>query len=93
MKKGENKDNSFGVSSVILGILSIVLASANGMGIILGIIGIVFSKKQEKIGKNKWSKAGFILNLIGIILGIVLLTVFIIYILKNPELYENLTNA
>ena len=90
MKKEENQkssnDNNCGVVSVVLGILSIILLAGNGIGIIIGIIGLIFGKKQEKTSKNKWSRAGITLNIIGIILGIILLIVFIYLVLNNPEL-------
>lgn len=75
---GVNRDNSFGVAGVVLGILSIVSLSV--LGIILGIAGLVFSLKQNKHGKNKWSKAGIILNIIGIILGIAAIVFFVNYL-------------
>ena len=65
----EGNDNSCGIASVVLGILSIIFASISG--IILGIISLVFALKQKKIAKNKWSKAGLILSIIGIILSII----------------------
>ncbi len=75
-----SKDNSFGVVGVVLGILSILFLSSGG--IVLGIIGLVFSLKQKKLSANSWSKAGAYLNIIGIILGIIALVIFFIY----PEL-------
>ena len=65
-----SKDNSFGIAGVVLGIISVLFLSN---GIITGIIGLVFSLKQKKLNANKWSKAGIILNVIGIILGIAML--------------------
>ena len=65
----EANDNSCGVTSVVLGILSIIFASA--VGIVLGITSLIFAIKQNKISKNKWSKAGLILSVIGIILSII----------------------
>lgn len=61
-------DNSLGVTSVVLGILSIVFASA--IGVILGIIALVFAVKQQNRSANSWGKAGKILAIIGIILSI-----------------------
>lgn len=95
LKKPE--DNSFGVCAVIFGILSIVLSSGNGIGITLGVIGLIFGVKQKKIRKNGWSKTGLILNIIGILLGIVFLIYTVTYIINNPELISQLqgqlTNA
>ena len=84
MKKEEKSmDNSFGTASVILGILSITLSSL--MGITLGIIGLVFSIKQKKKMENKWSDAGKILNIIGVILGVIVFTLALVYLLKSPD--------
>ena len=96
MKKEESQmnDNSFGVAGVILGILSIVFSSITG--VILGIIGLVFSMKQNKIMKNKWARAGTILNIIGIIIGIVFFVYALNSLLNNPDFLSQLqqiTNA
>lgn len=93
MKKEEG-DNSFGIASVVLGILSIVFSSASG--IILGIVGLIFSLKQKKRMKNSWSKAGFILNIIGIILGIIILIYAAYAIANNPDIiaqFKQLANV
>jgi len=77
MKK---EDNSFGVAAVILGILSIMFASING--IILGVIALIFAKKQQKRSPNSWGKNGKILSIIGIILSIIIMIV----IITKPEI-------
>lgn len=87
MAKEEMKDNSSGVAGVILGILGILGGGIIGwVGIVLGIIGLCFSLNQKKHGKNKWSKAGFILNIIAIALGVVAVIFGLIYLSKHPEL-------
>ncbi len=68
-KEVYERDNSFGVAGVVLGVMSILSVSA--MGIVTGVVGLVFSIMQNKKGKNKWSTAGIALNIIGIILGII----------------------
>ena len=83
MKKEELKqDNSFGTASVILAINSIIFSSM--AGVIFGIIGVVFALKQKKIAKNSWSKAGVMLNVIGIILGIIVFIMALKTIINNP---------
>jgi len=87
-------DNSFGVGGVILGILSIVFSSITG--VILGVIGLIFSVKQNKIARNKWAKAGMILNIIGIIIGIIFFVYALNSIINNPDFLSQLqqiTNA
>lgn len=81
MKK---EDNSFGIASVVLGILSIVFSGANG--IIIGVVALVFANKQMKNFKNSWGKNGKILSIIGIILSIVL----IIILITKPELFAQI---
>jgi Na+-driven multidrug efflux pump len=79
IKKGDkiSGDNSSGVVGVILGILSIILLS--GTGIFLGVIGLIFSMKQNKVNRNKWTRAGITLNVIGIILGIIAIVLVAVY--------------
>ena len=92
MKKEETKkhleDNSFGVASVVLGILSILFASING--IILGIIALVFANKQKNKSPNKWAKNGRILAIIGIILSILTIVVSIWLLRNNPTALRSL---
>jgi drug/metabolite transporter (DMT)-like permease len=76
MKKSAS-DNSFGTASVVLGIISIAFSSM--IGVLLGIIGLIFAFNQSKIEKNKWAKAGKILNIIGVLLGIVAIVIFSLY--------------
>ena len=88
MKKEDFKDNSFGVASVVFGILSIVLASL--IGLLLGIIAFIFARKQIMIQPNQWSKTGKILSIIGIALSIIVLILLIVGVTTNPNLLANL---
>ncbi|SRR3989344_217829 len=88
-KEGLTTDNSFGVASVTLGVTGIALAFFSNplVGLVLGIVGLVFSKKQKMLGENVWSRRGKILGIISIILGIVLFIISIIiafYFAQNP---------
>jgi hypothetical protein len=88
-------DNSCGVTSAIMGILSVTLPLLSPVilpSIVFAIIGIVFASKQNKISKNKWSKRGKILSIIGII--IVILGVALNYWIatNHPELLAQLGN-
>ena len=75
MVKKEGEGNSFGIIGVVFGILSILSLSI--AGIVMGIIGLIFSMKQKKVNKNNWSKTGMILNIIGIILGLIVTYIFV----------------
>ena len=70
-------DNSFGIASVVLGILSILFASINGL--ILGIVALVFANKQMQKHHTKWGKNGKLLAIIGIILSIIVIIIIILY--------------
>lgn len=79
VKKKEN--NTWGLWSLILGIASIVFCWFSLLGIISGILAIVFSIKQEKISKNRNAKVGKITGIIGLILSIIYLTVMVTILL------------
>lgn len=68
-KEIKHHDNSSGVVSVVLGILSLVFFLIPFIGMILGIVGVVFAYKQNKSMPNKWSRAALWMCWIGIILG------------------------
>ena len=88
MKKEEAKNqcsNSFGIASVILGILAVNFASV--FGIVPGILGLIFGIKQNKISRNNWGKWGIILSLIALILS-VLVIVLNLWLAKNAGLFS-----
>lgn len=74
-------DNTWGLWSLILGIASIVLFWAPILGIVSGILGIVFSNKQKKIADNGNAKVGKITGVIGLVLSILYLIAMICFIL------------
>ncbi len=95
VKKEVKRDkNAFGVTSFTLGILSVIFIILNPViGLVLGIIGFIFGKKQNKIQKTSLSKAGIVLSIIGIILSVTIVILGIIairYIANNPEILAQL---
>jgi len=69
------KKPNFEIVAYVLGIVSIVIAISTPVaGLVLGIIGLVYSKKQ----KTELSKKAKKLNIIGIVLSIILTIVSII---------------
>ena len=72
MKREENyQDNSFGIASVILGIVGSVLGVLV-LPVLLSIIGLVFGIVQYKKGKNTWAIWGIALSVFGIIISVYL---------------------
>ena len=100
MSKEESKDNSFGVASVVLGILGIVsilltffAVFAPIAGLILSVMSLVFANKQKKINYNSWAKSGFTLSIIGIILNIVIFIWLITSIVKTVKVLRELKTS
>jgi len=95
VKKETKKDkNTFGITCFTLGILSVVFVILNPViALILGVIGFIFGKKQNKIQKNSLSKAGIILSIIGFALSLAIIILVIIaikYFANHPELLAQL---
>lgn len=77
-------EHSKAVASLILGICSCVscfLGVGAIIGVVLGIIGIVLSKKATKAGNEETiNKAGFILSIIGLcISGVVFVATLFVF--------------
>ena len=71
----EKKKEDFSFVSYVLGIVSVVMILFVPLAaVVLGIIGIIYSKKQKTILSDKGRK----LSLIGIILGTVVFTIFLV---------------
>jgi len=64
----KHKDNSSGIAGLIFGILAVV---SGAPGVVFGFVGFWFSLYQNKHGKNRWSKWGIALNIIGFVIGLV----------------------
>ena len=65
-----------GVASLVLGIISVVMAVLfSGFGwlaAILGVIGIVLGSSARKKGEKGVATAGFVLSIIGLVLGLLM---------------------
>lgn len=70
MKKEGNGDNSFGVSSVSLSIIGIIISLLIIPSVLLGIVGLVFGIIQLRKSNNSWAKWGIALSILSIIAGI-----------------------
>ena len=78
-KEVERGDNSFGIASVVFGVLSIIFALSFG-GIVLGVVGFFFSLRAKRTANNRWAKWGFWLNIVGIVLGVIVIYFFVTYL-------------
>lgn len=73
MKKEEcGYANSFGVASVVLGLIGSVLG-VFVLPIVLSILGLIFGIIQYKKEKNAWAIWGIVLSLVGILISVLLL--------------------
>ena len=77
----ENKDtNVLAIISLVLGILSIVLGCCSGwIGALFGIGGIICAVFANKQGKSGLSKAGLICSIVGIVLGILITVLAVVF--------------
>ena len=77
----ENKDtNVLAIISLVLGILSIVLGCCSGwIGALFGIGGIICAVFANKQGKSGLAKAGLICSIVGIVLGILITVLAVVF--------------
>ena len=64
----KKESNAYGITSLVTGILSLVLCFAFYFGLPLGIVAIVFSRLQSKTKATGSSTAGLILGIIGVVI-------------------------
>ena len=77
----ENKEtNVLAIVSLVLGILSIVLGCCTGwVGALFGIGGIICAVFANKQGKTGLAKGGLICSIIGIVLGILITILAVVF--------------
>lgn len=85
MENNELKKNSeFGVTSLVLGILSIVFSLFWYITLPTGILAIIFGKKSINRVGSKLGKAGLITGIIGLALfALIYLSMILIIIVSN----------
>jgi hypothetical protein len=78
MKKEECKcdsgccNNSLGIASLVLGIVSTAFSFLILPPLITGIFGIVFGSLQVKKAKNNWAIWGIVLSALGILISLLI---------------------
>ena len=75
------KKSSFGVTALVLGILSIIFAAFWYISLPTGILAIIFGRKGIKKVGSKLAKAGFILGIIGLALFVLIYVSLIILLI------------
>ena len=79
--KAENKEtNVLAIVSLVLGILSIVLGCCTGwVGALFGVGGIICAVFANKQGKTGLAKGGLICSIVGIVLGILITILAVVF--------------
>lgn len=77
----EKKSNAWGISSLVTGIVSILIIFAPYFGLPTAIFAVVANYKQKKIQSNGYGTAGSILGIIGIVLNSITMFLFLIGLL------------
>lgn len=70
MEKNKPVSDGMGTASMILGVIGILFALSfflSFFGIVVGIVGLSLAIAQRRIHKTTMSKAGLVLNIIGLI--------------------------
>lgn len=80
-------NNSFGVASFILGLLSIVFGVAL-VGIIFGILGLIFGIVQYKKMKNAWAIWGIVLSGLGILISVLVIWKLVIFVQTMQQVIQ-----
>lgn len=79
-KAENNETNVLAIVSLILGILSIVLGCCSGwVGALFGIGGVICAVFANKQGKTGLAKGGLICSIVGIVLGILITILAVIF--------------
>lgn len=90
--------NGFGIASMVLGILSVVLFFIPGLPVVLGVLAIVFAvlgRKRVTRGEANnggMAIAGLVTGIIGLLIGIVVVIV-IAFFANEISAYQQCVNA
>jgi uncharacterized membrane protein YkgB len=61
------KSNAMGVTSLVLGIVSVVFCWVPILGLASGIVGLILAIKQKKLAPNGIATAGLIISIVGLV--------------------------
>ena len=84
---------SFDTASLVMGIISMVLLCTGVLSIPSGALGILFSSLGKKPGADRTSvsKCGLILSSVGMVAGIIAVTIAIYWFYTDPTAVEQVT--
>lgn len=74
--ENKEKKTGYGIASMILGILSIILCWVPFLGVSNGILAIVFFAMQKKRGTTGMSVAGLVTGIIGLIVSTIYMLIY-----------------
>jgi len=80
-KEVKKESNAYGITSLILGVLGLLLFLAPYFGIALSITAMALASKQKKITETGLSTAGNIVGIIGVVINSIALFIFIIAVI------------
>ncbi|MBR1931975.1 MAG: DUF4190 domain-containing protein [Lachnospiraceae bacterium] len=81
------------IVSLVLGIIGIVLACCDGIGIVFGIAGLICAIIAQMRGKSGVGTAGLICSIIALVIAVIFIILMIIgfaAIGSDPELYNQI---
>lgn len=86
----KNDDEGFGIASLVLGIASIVFSWFFILGLVAGILAIIFAAKQRKIKHTGISTGGLVTGIVGTVFSF-LYTLFLIVVIGILSSSSSLT--
>ena len=66
-----NESKGFGITSLVCGIIAILFCWCPVVGLVTGILSIVFYAKQRKINTNGLATTGLVTGIIGLSIGLI----------------------
>ena len=81
MEKKNKVTHAWGIASLVLGIVSLLLFIAPYFGLPLAILAIVFHSKQKKIEPTGVSTGGLVTGIIGIVINSIMLFIVLVALL------------
>ena len=67
---GKEQNNNFGIASLVLGISSVVFCWVPFLGLITGVLAIVFYAQQKKKGLNGVATGGLVTGIVGLVFSV-----------------------